>query len=168
MTIGAIWAQTPAGVIGRDGTMPWHLPEDLRHFADITAGHPVIMGRRTWDSLPERFRPLPGRENLVLTRSPEWSPPGAHPIHSVDDAVAHLAGRDAWVIGGRQVFAAWEALISVAEVTVIRVDEPGDTFAPPLASPPWHVESRDPAAGWHRSRTGLEYRFETHRRADRG
>ena len=69
-TVGMIWAQTPDRVIGRDGTMPWHLPEDLAHFKEHTLGHPVIMGRRTWESFPERFRPLPGRTNIVITSSP--------------------------------------------------------------------------------------------------
>ena len=68
-TVGMIWAQTPDRVIGRDGTMPWHLPEDLAHFKEHTLGHPVIMGRRTWESFPERFRPLPGRTNIVVSRT---------------------------------------------------------------------------------------------------
>jgi dihydrofolate reductase len=66
--IGLIWAQARGGVIGKDGTMPWHLPEDLAHFKRTTLSHPVIMGRKTWESLPPRFRPLPGRANLVVTR----------------------------------------------------------------------------------------------------
>ena len=75
MTIALIWAQTPTGVIGRDGTLPWHVPEDMAHFRDLTRGHPVIMGRGTWDSLPPRFRPLPDRDNIVLTRDPRSRPP---------------------------------------------------------------------------------------------
>ena len=66
--VGMIWAQTVDGVIGRDGTMPWHLPEDLAHFRRTTQGHPVIMGRRTWESFPEKYRPLPGRTNIVVSR----------------------------------------------------------------------------------------------------
>lgn len=67
--LGAIWAQTDKGVIGRNGTMPWHVPEDLKHFQRTTAGKPVIMGRRTWESLPETYKPLPGRVNIIATRS---------------------------------------------------------------------------------------------------
>lgn len=67
--LGAIWAQTVDGIIGRNGTMPWHVPEDLNHFKEITAGKPVIMGRRTWESLPDAYKPLPGRVNIVITRS---------------------------------------------------------------------------------------------------
>ncbi len=75
--IGAIWAQTTNGVIGRDGGMPWSLPEDMAFFRRTTTGHPVIMGRRTWESLPERFRPLPGRTNIVVTSAPERVAAGA-------------------------------------------------------------------------------------------
>lgn len=67
--LGAIWAQTRDGIIGRNGTMPWHVPEDLNHFKEITAGKPVITGRRTWESLPDAYKPLPGRVNIVITRS---------------------------------------------------------------------------------------------------
>lgn len=69
LTLGAIWAQTTDGVIGRNGTMPWHVPEDLKHFQQTTAGKPVIMGRRTWESLPDAYKPLPGRVNIIVTRS---------------------------------------------------------------------------------------------------
>ena len=74
MSLALVWGQTPTGTIGRDGTLPWHVPEDMAHFRDLTRGHPVIMGRATWASLPSRFRPLPGRDNIVLTRTAgfEW------------------------------------------------------------------------------------------------
>ena len=70
--LGVVWAQTSTGVIGKDGGMPWKLPEDLRHFSRLTSGHPVIMGRKTWESFPDKFRPLPGRTNLVITRKEGW------------------------------------------------------------------------------------------------
>ena len=75
--IGLIWAQARGGVIGKDGAMPWHLPEDLAHFKRTTLGCPVIMGRKTWDSLPPKFRPLPGRRNIVVTRNTQWQADGA-------------------------------------------------------------------------------------------
>ena len=65
--MGLVWAQTTAGVIGKDGDMPWHLPEDMKHFTRLTTGHPVIMGRKTWLSFPDKYRPLPGRTNIVVT-----------------------------------------------------------------------------------------------------
>lgn len=111
---GSIWAQSRDGVIGDGLDMPWHIPEDLAHFKDITLKHPVIMGRRTWESLPERFRPLPGRENLILSsRTPgQWSA-GAEVITAVPPL------EDAWIMGGGSVYAATLDDVSVLEVTII-------------------------------------------------
>ena len=78
MKIGLIWAQARNRVIGKNGVMPWHLPEDLAHFKRVTLNHPVVMGRKTWDSIPPRFRPLPGRTNIVVTRQADWQADGAH------------------------------------------------------------------------------------------
>ena len=92
MRLGLVWAQARGGVIGKDGGMPWHVPEDLAHFKAVTSGHPVIMGRRTWESFPARFRPLPGRRNIVVTGSPSWAEPGAVRAESLDAALARLSG----------------------------------------------------------------------------
>ena len=100
--IGLIWAEARGGVIGAGGTMPWHVPEDLAHFKEVTLGVPVVMGRRTWESLPERFRPLPGRENVVITRQRDWSADGARTSGSVSEALDGL--EEAWVIGGGEIF----------------------------------------------------------------
>ncbi|MDR1294699.1 MAG: dihydrofolate reductase [Bifidobacteriaceae bacterium] len=164
MSVGAIWATARGGVMGRDGTMPWHVPEDLRHFAEVTAGQAVVMGRRTWDALPERFRPLADRRNLVQTRDPAWSAAGATSFTEIADGLRLAEGMDIWVIGGRQIFDAWAGLIDLAEVTAIDLDVDGDTHAPHLATPPWRVVARDPATGWHTSVRGLRYRFDTLRR----
>jgi dihydrofolate reductase len=161
MSLGMIWAQSTAGVIGRDGRLPWRLPEDMAHFREVTGGQPVIMGRRTWESLPERFRPLPGRRNIILSRRPGFEAPGAEVVGSVADAV-RLAGVDsgngggmAWLAGGAEVYAAGAGgLASVAEVTEVDIDVPGDTFAPPLAG--WRLDS---TGDWLTSATGLRYRF---------
>ena len=83
MTIGLIWAQSTSGVIGRDGSIPWALPEDLAHFKRLTMGHTVVMGRRTWESLPVRFRPLPGRRNIVVSRNPDYRAEGAAVVDSI-------------------------------------------------------------------------------------
>lgn len=89
--VGMIWAQTNQGVIGADGGMPWHLPEDMAHFKRVTLGHPVVMGRRTWESFPDKFRPLPERTNIVVTRQPGWaSTPeasGAVVLDSLEEAI---------------------------------------------------------------------------------
>src|SRR5690606_39050619 len=85
--VGLIWAEAAGGVIGAEGAMPWHVPEDLAHFKEVTMGSPVVMGRKTWDSLPERFRPLQGRENIVITRQQDWAAEGARRAANVSEAV---------------------------------------------------------------------------------
>jgi len=163
MSVGLIWAQAANGVIGRDGTLPWHLPEDLAHFQATTRGATVVMGRGTWDSLPEQVRPLPGRTNIVLTNQPHWQPPGATVVHALTEALAQ-ATDDVWVIGGSSVYTA--ALEHADQVVVTELQESfdGDVRAPALNSD-WHRQSRDPGMGWHRSSTGLHYRFVRHARA---
>ena len=122
------------GVIGDANRMPWHLPEDARHFRATTAGCPVIMGRKTWDSLPERFRPLPGRRNLVVTRQPGWQAPGAEACHSLDQALAlagqELQARRIFVIGGAQLYALALPMAYELVLTEIDADVDGDTRFP--------------------------------------
>ena len=173
--IGLIWAQAEGGVIGFEGGMPWHVPEDLAHFKEVTLGNPVVMGRRTWDSLQPRFRPLPGRRNIVITRQPSWSAEGAEVAHTLEDALA-LAGSPtlvgspaaqshrAWVIGGAQVYRSAIALADRLEVTEINGRYEGDAHAPDVGAE-WMPVAVDPAAGWHTSRTGVEYRFLRYERA---
>lgn len=118
-------------VIGRDNQMLWHLPEDQRHFRAQTMGCPVIMGRKTWDSLPERFRPLPGRHNIVVTRQPGWSAAGATAVHSLDEALTQAAGAPRiFVIGGGELYAA--ALPHADELLLTEIDASyeGDAFFP--------------------------------------
>ena len=106
MTVGMVWAQARGGVIGADGGLPWHLPEDLALFRRLTTGSTVVMGRRTWESLPERFRPLPGRANVVLTSDPAWSADGAQRAGSVGDVLAaHGALTDAFSTDVRPLLA---------------------------------------------------------------
>lgn len=153
-----VWAQSTAGVIGRDGGIPWHIPEDLAHFKELTLGHPVIMGRLTWDSLPARFRPLPGRHNIVLTRDPTFAAEGAETI----TALADMPLDDAWVIGGAQVYALALPLAARCEVTEVDVDlgrEDGDALAPVLDDG-WVRTAGD----WQISTSGLRYRFVSYRR----
>jgi dihydrofolate reductase len=93
MRLHLIFARAANGVIGYQGALPWHLPEDLAHFKRSTLGCPVVMGRKTWDSLPARFRPLPGRRNIVVTRQPDWQADGAIGAHSLAQAVQQATGR---------------------------------------------------------------------------
>ena len=156
MTVALIWAQAANGVIGDRGTLPWHLPEDLTRFRDLTMGATVVMGRATWESLPERVRPLPGRDNVVLSRRPGWSAEGARVVASLREALTGVTG-DVWVIGGASVYAAALPLADRVEVTELRDAFPGDVTAPPLDDG-WRETARDPADGWLTSRTGLGYR----------
>lgn len=156
--IGLVWAQTPHGVIGDAGTIPWHVPEDLAHFREVTAGATVVMGRATWQSLPERFRPLPGRRNVVLSRDPAFDAPGADVVADLD--VALRSAPDVWVIGGGAVYAATMERADRLEVTVVDLDVAGDTRAPGIG-PRWRRAAGGPDGPWQVSRTGTRYRFET-------
>ncbi|NHI16447.1 dihydrofolate reductase [Microbacterium excoecariae] len=167
MPLRAIWAQARGGVLGADGGMPWHVPEDLAYFQRATMGAPVVMGRRTWQSFPDRFRPLPGRANIVVTRDATFAAPGGETAPSLEAALERAAtlAADAWVIGGGQIYARAMDLVDELWVTEIDLDAEGDTTAPAIG-PAWRVASRDPAAGgWHTSRTGVRYRFVVYERA---
>ena len=156
VTLGLVWAQARGGVIGADGGLPWHLPEDLARFKALTTGGTVVMGRATWESLPPAVRPLPGRRNVVLSRRPGYLAPGARVAASLDEALAG-AGGDVWVIGGASVYRAALPLAEVAVVTEIDAAYDGDTLAPE-PGPDWEPVEREPAEGWLESRTGLRYR----------
>jgi dihydrofolate reductase len=147
--IGLVWAQAANGVIGRDGELPWHLPEDLRHFRTVTAGAAVLMGRRTWESLPPRFRPLPGRRNLVLSRTPQ---DGVETFADPPSAFAAVTG-DLWVIGGAAVYRAALPFADRIVVTELQESFEGDTYAPEVGRP------ADSVGEWLESSTGLHYRF---------
>jgi dihydrofolate reductase len=162
--LGMVWAQAHGGVIGRDGAMPWHVPEDLAHFRALTRGHVVVMGRGTWDALPERFRPLPERENLVLSRRPGLALPGARVVASVAEALEVVGERDAWVIGGGQVYRAFEPVADRLEVTELDLDVAGDTSAPPVDAERWVEVATVPDEGWAESAAGVRHRFLTYRR----
>jgi dihydrofolate reductase len=165
-TVAMVWAQAHGGVIGAAGGLPWHLPEDLALFRRLTMGSPVVMGRRTWESLPERFRPLPGRANVVLTSDPGWSAAGAHRAASVEEV---LAERDSfWVIGGGTVYAAFLPYAERVVVTEVDARVDGDTWAPALGDG-WRLESRTPAEGWSTSpSSGLRYAVSEYARAGAG
>ena len=157
MTVGLIWAQSTSGVIGRNGTIPWHLPEDLARFKTLTLGHTVVMGRRTWDSLPERFRPLPGRRNVVLTRNRDFDAPGAEVVGSLDAMNTH---EPTWVIGGSEIYHLALSAATRCEVTEVDIDlrlEDDDALAPVLD------ESWIGTSGhWQDSSSGLRYRFHSY------
>ncbi|QQV78299.1 dihydrofolate reductase [Sphingomonas aliaeris] len=139
-----ILARAENGVIGRDGKLPWHLPADLKRFKALTAGKPMIMGRKTFDSFPA---PLPGRRHIVLTRDSDWSAPGAEPAQSVEEAL-ELAGRgDVSVIGGAEVYALFLDRADRIEVTEVHATPEGDALVPAFEG--WHEVVRQdmPAEG---------------------
>ena len=156
--LNLILARARNGVIGLDNRLPWHLPEDLAHFKRTTLGCPVIMGRLTWESLPPAFRPLPGRQNLVLTRQADWRAEGATTAPSLTEAMRQLpADQPVWVIGGAAVYAHALPMAARAVVTEIDQDFAGDAYAPALG-PAWREVAREP----HVSAKGLGYSFVTY------
>ena len=142
LRVHLIVAMARNGVIGKGGSMPWHLPEDLAHFKRTTLGHVVIMGRRTWDSIG---RPLPGRRNLVVTRDPGWQAPGAQACRSLPEALACSApATDVFVIGGAQLYAqALAGPVQSLHLTRIDADIEGDTIFPALEPGRWRECNRE-------------------------
>jgi dihydrofolate reductase len=149
------------GTIGRDNQLLWREPEDQRHFRRVTMGSPVLMGRKTWDSLPERFRPLPGRRNLVLSRDPNWHANGADTVASVEAALIASAGAPrVSVIGGAQVYALTLPRADELVLTEIDADLDGDIFFPAWERHRFTETSRER----HTSASGVPYSFVTYKR----
>jgi dihydrofolate reductase len=169
--VGLIWAQSTSGVIGRDGDIPWRLPEDQARFKELTMGHSVVMGRLTWESLPSKVRPLPGRRNVVVTRQAEYMADGADVVATLADAFRPrgsseadaLTDDESWVIGGGQIYALALPVATRCEVTEVEVDLPredSDVMAPVLDES-WLGTAGD----WLISESGLRYRYHSYRRA---
>ena len=161
MELHLIYARARNGVIGRENTLPWHLPEDLAHFKRLTLDCPVIMGRKTWDSLPPKFRPLPRRSNIVITRQPDWHNVGAISAYGLEAALLLCAQAEhVWVIGGAQIYAQALPLATTVEVTEIDAECAGDAYAPALGSE-WREHQRES----HTAANGLAYSFVRYVRA---
>lgn len=157
-----VWAQGRGGAIGRNNTIPWRVPEDMARFKELTIGYPVIMGRKTWDSLPAKFRPLPGRTNIVITRSDDWSADGAMRARTVDEALVLAGPEPVSVIGGAEVYRAMIGRATDLRITEIEVDVPAaDAFAPEIGDEWEAVYVGDRLT----STTGVRYRFVNYRRA---
>ena len=149
MQINLIWAQARNRVIGKDGSMPWHLPEDLAHLKRSTLGCPVIMGRKTWDSIPPKFRPLPGRDNIVLTRQANWQANGALPATTLREALLiceriYPMPETVWVIGGAQIYAAALARTNRIYLTRVHGEIDGDLRFPEIELRLWQTTRRMP------------------------
>jgi dihydrofolate reductase len=156
--VALIAAVARNGVIGDGKGLLWHLPEDLAHFRRVTTGCPVIMGRKTWDSLPDRFRPLPGRRNIVVTRQPGWQATGAEPAGSLDAAIALCRGvPKVFVIGGAQLYAAALPLADELVLTEIGRDYEGEARFPAWERAAFEEISRE--AGTAAGVGGLDFAF---------
>ena len=143
--ITIVVARADNGVIGKDGTLPWHLPADLKHFKAVTMGSAMVMGRKTFDSLPGM---LPGRRHIVLTRDSGWQAPGAEVVHSVEDALEAARGDPLSVIGGAEIIALFLPLADRIELTEVLADFAGDTFLDdPRTAGQWRQVASDDHAG---------------------
>jgi dihydrofolate reductase len=163
VTVSLVAAVARDGVIGRDGTVPWHLPEDMRFFRELTTGHAVVMGRRTWDSLPDRFRPLPCRRNIVVTRNPAWRADGAEPAGSVEEALrlaGSAAGGRVFVIGGGEIYRAALPYADELVLTELELDITGDATFPAWPRDEFREVERDERTG----ADGTAFAFVTYRR----
>jgi dihydrofolate reductase len=159
--LGLVWAQSTSGVIGRGGDIPWRVPEDLARFKQLTMGHTVVMGRRTWESLPARVRPLPGRRNVVLSRRTDFVADGADLLGSLEQASTIFeAEPETWVIGGAQIYLLALPLACRCEVTEVDIDLPrdNDDALAPVLDDAWQRVTGE----WRLSRSGLRYRFHSY------
>jgi len=164
LRISLVAAVARNGVIGRDGGVPWRLPEDMRHFREVTMGHPVVMGRKTWESLPDRFRPLPGRDNIVVTRNPNWAAQGADRAGSVEEALRLLdPAPEVFVIGGGEIYASALPVADELRLTEIDAEIEGDTTFPDWDRAEFEEVSREP----HMAEDGTPFAFVTYERRDK-
>lgn len=164
--LALIYAHGKNRELGLAGSIPWHLPEDLAHFKTATLGAPVLMGRKTWDSLPAAFRPLPGRFNIVLSRDAAWQGQGAHRAESLPHALTLAASMatqadTVWVIGGADIYALALPLATRVLATEIDAHFAADAYAPVLDVQAWIATDQ---SDWRSAQNGLRYRFVTWQR----
>ena len=159
MIVSLIAALASNRAIGKDNALLWQLPEDLRHFRETTRGKPVIMGRKTWESLPDPFRPLPGRHNIVVSRDPAYQASGATLAGSLDDALRQAAAQtnaeEVFVIGGEQLYRQALPLADRLYLTEIEQNFAGDVFFPDVQPHDWEEISRQPG----QASSGLRFAF---------
>jgi dihydrofolate reductase len=130
-------------VIGRDNQLLWNIPEDMAHFKALTAGHTVLMGRKTWESLPPRFRPLPGRRNIVVTRQVDYAAPGAEVAHSLENGLQIAStATSVFIIGGAEIYAQALPLADRLELTEVDLQPEGDAWFPEIPAAQWQATER--------------------------
>ena len=160
--ISLIAAVARNGAIGKNNQLLWHLPEDMRYFRETTRGKPVIMGRRTWESLPDAFRPLPGRRNVVVSRNTTFQAPGATLVGSLNEAIqlTEDTADEVFIIGGAELYRQALPAVQRLYLTEIASDFDGDVFFPPIQANDWTEISRSAA----QSASGLEFSFVVYQR----
>jgi dihydrofolate reductase len=155
-----IFARASNGVIGKENTLPWYIPEDMKRFKELTAGSTVIMGRKTYDSLPAKFKPLPGRTNVVITRQKDWNQQGVVVAYSAEEALTLCPkDKDIWVIGGSEIYCMFMEYAQQIEITEIEKEFDGDAFSPKLDSD-WEMTDKTET----KESNGLFYHFTTYTR----
>jgi dihydrofolate reductase len=145
MVISMIAAVSENGVIGRNNDLPWHLPDDMKYFMQTTKGHCVIMGRKNYESIPEKFRPLPNRVNIVVTRQKDFKAPGCLVVHSLSQALEKAEGlgpEEVFVIGGAEIYRQGVTLAAKLYLTEIRATIQGDVYFPAFDHTVWQEVSR--------------------------
>ena len=163
-SIEAIVAIDENGAIGRQGDLLCHLPADMKHFKEVTMGHSIVMGRKTFESFPRR--PLPGRQNIVITRNPGWQYPGVTVVHSLDEAIAAAETDTLFIIGGAQVYEQALPMVEVLHLTRIHARwASADVFFPPLDMDEWQELSREHHESDHKN--AYEFDFITLKRRDK-
>ncbi len=136
-------------VIGKDNKLLWNIPEDMAHFKALTAGHTVIMGRKTWESLPPRFRPLPSRRNIVITRQPDYAAPGAELADSLENGLKLASTATvAFIIGGEQIYTQAMAVADRLEITEVDQEPEGDAWFPEIAAVDWEKTAKTEGNGF--------------------
>jgi dihydrofolate reductase len=163
--IGLIFAQSSNGFIGKDGKLLFQIPEDMKRFKDLTSGGAVIMGRKTWDSLPSKFKPLPNRDNFVISRTHTNYDEGFEGCKIFDNlkdviAIAGLNGKDTWIIGGESAYSEGIEHANVIHQTLVTKEFDGDAKAPYIDPDVWIPETGKP----FKEHNGLYYQFNTYRR----
>lgn len=146
--IALVAAVAQNNCIGKRGALPWYLPEDLKHFKKLTLGHVVLMGRKTWDSIPEKFKPLPKRANVVITRQNLAVPAGVEVYHTIPTALAAHAGKDIFVIGGAEIYNQTFALSDTLYITEVHKPVEGDAFFPEFNKNEWQEIEREDHEGF--------------------
>jgi dihydrofolate reductase len=143
MPIALVAAVAENNCIGKDGQLPWRIAEDMKHFKELTMGNTVLMGRKTWESIPEKFRPLPGRKNVVITRNAHYPlPPDVERFTDPRDAIASHLKENIFVIGGGEIYQQTLPLADTVYLTHVHQPVDGDTFFPSLDPSVWKAETR--------------------------